>query len=139
VGRLVGCVTTAAAFSLLLTTSNLSGKGQLPTFRSGIDIVRLDVSVLDKDRRPVRGLSPADFAITVDGVVQPIVAFDAVALPPREIPTAPWMLDVGPDVRTNALGEPRLFVIIMDDATTPTDPLMVNNAKKIARTAPTSA
>src|SRR5438067_1831416 len=99
----------------------------------GVDIVRLDVSVLDKDRRPVRGLTAADFAITVDGVPQPIVAFDAVVLPPRETPTAPWMRDVAPDVKTNALSEPRLFTIIMDDAQTPFDPYMVNNARTIAR------
>jgi hypothetical protein len=28
---------------------------QLPSFRSGIDVVRLDASVLDKDRRPGEG------------------------------------------------------------------------------------
>lgn len=106
---------------------------QLPAFRSGVDVVRLDVSVLDKDRRPVRGLTQADFTITVDGAPQPIVAFDAVVMPPREVPTAPWMRDVAPDVKTNALGEPRLFVIIMDDAQTPLDPYMTGNATAIAR------
>ena len=106
---------------------------QLPTFRSAIDVVRLDVSVLDKDRRPVRDLVAADFAISVDGAVQPIVAFEAVVMPPREEPTAPWMRDVAPDVKTNALGEPRLFVIIMDDVLTPPDPYMVSSAKTIAR------
>ncbi len=106
---------------------------QLPTFRSAIDVVRLDVSVLDKDRRPVRDLVASDFAITVDGEVQPIVSFEAVVMPPREEPTAPWMRDVAPDVKTNALGEPRLFVIIMDDAQTPFDPYMASSAKKLAR------
>ena len=105
---------------------------RLPSFRSGIDVVRLDVSVLDKTRRPLLDLTAADFTITVDGIVQPIVGFDAVVLPPREPPTAAWMRDVAPDVTTNALGEPRLFVILMDDATTPTDPFMVATAKKIA-------
>ena len=103
---------------------------QPPAFRSAIDVVRLDVSVLDKDRRPVRDLVASDFAITVDGAVQPIVAFEAVVMPPREEPTAPWMRDVAPDVKTNALGEPRLFVIIMDDVQTPLDPYMANSAKK---------
>jgi VWFA-related protein len=130
VARLVSSITTAAAISLL--AQQQAQTPQVPPFRSGIDIVRLDVSVLDKDRKPVRDLKAEDFAITVDGAVQPIVAFDAIVLPPREIPTAPWMTGVAPDVRTNALGEPRLFVIIMDDATTPTDPDMVATAKKIA-------
>ena len=42
------------------------------------------------------------------------------------------MREVASDVRNNALGEPRLFVILMDDATTPTDPGMVATAKKVA-------
>ena len=130
--RLVGCITTAAALSLL-TQQPPPGPRQPPAFRSGIDVVRLDVSVLDGDRRPVRDLVASDFNVTVDGAVQPIVAFEAVVMPPRDEPTAPWMRDVAPDVKTNALGEPRLFVIIMDDAQTPPEAYMVDNAKKIAR------
>jgi VWFA-related protein len=105
---------------------------QLPSFRSGIDVVRLDVTVLDKDRRPVRNLTREDITILVDGQAQPIVSFELVAMAPVEAPTAPWMREVASDVRTNALGEPRLFVILMDDATTPTDPYMVATAKKVA-------
>ena len=105
----------------------------LPSFRSGIDVVRLDVSVLDKDRRPVRDLTAEDFTITVDGTPQPIVGFEAIVLPLPEPPTAAWMRDVAPDLRTNALSEPRLFVIVMDDVQTPFEPYMVNSAKQIAR------
>jgi VWFA-related protein len=105
----------------------------LPSFRSRIDVVRLDVSVLDKDRRPVRDLTAEDFTITVDGTPQAIVGFEAIVLPPPEPPTAAWMRDVAPDLKTNALSEPRLFVIVMDDVQTPFDPYMVNSAKQIAR------
>src|SRR6187551_1856152 len=34
-----------------------------PEFRAGTDIVTLDVVVLDKDRKPVRGLTVADFVV----------------------------------------------------------------------------
>lgn len=104
-----------------------------PTFRSGTEVVRLDVAVTDKDRRPIRGLTPDDFEILVDGVRQPIVSFSAVEIPPSEPPTAEWMTTVPPDVRANLLGEPRLFVIVMDDAMTPADPYAIQNAKTIAR------
>src|SRR5204862_1031847 len=60
------------------------------TFRSGIDIVRLDVSVLDKERMPVRGLTAADFTVLEDGKPQPIVAFDAVDVPDRVRTGAAW-------------------------------------------------
>jgi VWFA-related protein len=105
---------------------------QPPSFRSGIEVVRLNVSILDKDRRPIRNLTREDITILVDGQPQPIVSFEPVALPRVETPTAAWMRDIAPDVRNNALGEPRLFVILMDDATTPTDPGMVATAKKVA-------
>ena len=58
-----------------------AGRAQQPppqpqaTFQSGVDVVQVDVSVLDKDRRPVRGLTPEDFTILEDGKPRPIVAF----------------------------------------------------------------
>jgi hypothetical protein len=42
---------------------------QLPRFRSGVDVVTLDITVLDRDRRPVRGLR-ADFTVLDDGTPQ---------------------------------------------------------------------
>lgn len=124
--RGVGGVTAAVALSLLAQQT------ERPTFRSGIDVVRLDVTVLDSQRRPVRHLGKERFTILVGDEPQPIVSFEEVLVPPPEAPTAAWMRDVAPDVRSNALGEPRLFVILMDDATTPTDPQMVNTGKQIA-------
>src|SRR5688500_18874542 len=105
---------------------------QPPAFRSRVDIVRLDVSVLDKDRRPVRDLTRDDITILVDGQPQPMVSSEPVACRTVEPPTAPWMRDVAPGGRNNALGEPRLFVLLMDDATTPADPAMLATARKIA-------
>ena len=125
----------AAVALAALGTAGLLAQTQQPpaTFRSGIDVVKVDVSVLDKDRRPIHGLTAADFTVVVDGAPQPIVAFEEVVLPPRPVPTAAWMRDVAPDVKTNALGEPRLFLIVMDDMRTPMDSYMVNSAKSVAR------
>ncbi len=104
-----------------------------PVFRAGVDVVRIDVSVLDKDRRPVRDLTANDVTILVDGVPQPVVAFVPVVHPPRESPTADWMRDVTSDVRANGPDEPRLFVIVMDDFNTPPTPYAVETGKAIAR------
>jgi VWFA-related protein len=38
-----------------------------PTFRSGVDLIRLDVSVVDKSGSPVPDLRPEDFSVRVDG------------------------------------------------------------------------
>ena len=38
-----------------------------PAFRSGVDLVQVDVSVLDRDRQPVMGLTAAEFTVREDG------------------------------------------------------------------------
>ena len=38
-------------------------QAQQPVFRSSIDLVHLDVSVLDRDRKPVRGPTEKDFTV----------------------------------------------------------------------------
>ena len=89
-----------------------------PTFRAAVDIVHLDVSVLDRNRRPVRGLTPADFTVLDNGTPQRISVFSAVDIPDAVPPSAPWMRDVAPDVGTNdAVQDRRLFLIVIDDAT----------------------
>jgi hypothetical protein len=40
---------------------------QQPTFRTGVDLLRMDVSVVDREGRPVGDLRPDDFLVTVDG------------------------------------------------------------------------
>lgn len=87
---------------------------QLPTFRTGVDAVQIDVSVLDKDRRPVRGLAAADFTVLEDGKPREIVAFSAVELPALPS-TPPARADtVPPDVTRNDLPDGRLVVILLD-------------------------
>jgi VWFA-related protein len=103
---------------------------QLPrTFQSGVDVVEVDVSVLDKDRRPVRGLAPPNFTILEDGKPRPIVAFSAVDLPERDASSAraSWVRDVSPDVVTNAIRpEGRLVVIMLDWSIRFEDHLLAN-------------
>src|SRR5688572_33477049 len=85
------------------------------TFRIGVDVVRLDVSVLDRNRQPIRGLRTEDFTVLEDGRPQPIVAFGAVEIPSLPRAAADWMRRVGSDVATNQLDLRRIVVIIMDD------------------------
>ena len=104
-----------------------------PTFRASVEVVHLDVSVLDQQRRPVRGLKPEDFTILEDGKPQAIAVFQPVDIPDPEPPTTAWMRDVAPDVKSNTeVQERRLFLLILDDSTVQT-PRAVNNAKDIAR------
>ena len=106
---------------------------QPPRFRTGVDIVRLDVSVLDRSRRPVRGLTAGDFTVLVDDEPQNVVVLSEIEAAPPEKPTAAWMRDVAPDVTTNAVHDPRLFLIIMDDVLVPFEPATMQRSKEIAR------
>jgi VWFA-related protein len=49
-----------------------------PRFRGGVDLVEADAVVLDKDGHPVPGLTPADFALSVDGQPRPIESVDYI-------------------------------------------------------------
>ena len=104
-----------------------------PTFRTDVELVRLGATVLDENRRPVRGLTANDFAILVDKAPQPIRSFAEVVAPEPAQSTAKWMDAVAPDVRTNTLVDPRLWVLILDDGNMPAVPFMLQTGKAIAR------
>jgi VWFA-related protein len=54
---------------------------QQPVFRAGVDVVRIDVSVMN-GLNPVAGLKPENFVVTDNGVAQPVdsVSLDTVPL-----------------------------------------------------------
>ena len=49
-----------------LAVGRLLGQ-QAPTFRAGVEMVVIDVTVVDKDGRPVRNLTPSEFSVSIDG------------------------------------------------------------------------
>jgi VWFA-related protein len=89
-----------------------------PTFRSTADVVHVEASVLDRDRRPVRGLTAADFTVLEDGRERPVVVFAPVELPaagPAAAVAARWVRDAPRDVVDNRGADSgRLVVIVFD-------------------------
>jgi VWFA-related protein len=85
-----------------------------PVFKTGVDLVAVDVSVIDGDGRPVRGLDAADFRVTVEGKPRRIVSVQYVSqgLQPDARPLAEPDL---PRFSTNE-GETggRLVMIVVD-------------------------
>lgn len=129
---LVGAVFVAAA--VVAATSLAAQQPQVPTFRSSVEVVRLDVTVLDKNRRPIRDLKQEDFTVLVDGVEQPLVAFEPIVVAPVDHTLAPWTREVAADVRDNQVGEPRIFIIVLDDVSAPFEDLwMLRTGREIAR------
>ena len=93
----------AAAFGASL--AGVALLAQAPTFRAGVDVVQLDVSVIDKNRVPVRGLSAGDFRVSENGDTEPVVDVAEVNLPGPESAGAAWLHLVQPDVDTNSLAD----------------------------------
>ena len=91
-----------------------------PTFRSGVQLIDVDVVVTDKDGMPVRNLTRDDFEIIEDGKVQDIRTFTAIDLPvetPNQL-AARRARDVEPDVVTNTTPEGRTYVLLLNGSST---------------------
>jgi len=130
---LAACLLALVTPFARLTVSMEPAQQQAPVFRSRIDLVELDASVLDKDRRPVRGLTKADFTVFEDGKPQEIAVFEAINVPDPEPSPVEWMRDVTPDVTTNEVRPTRLWVVAIDDALIPSEPWTIQATKKIVR------
>ena len=112
--------------------------GQQPVFRTGADVIRLDVSVLDRKRQPIRGLIAADFTVVEDGKPQRVVAVSEIASSENDPAPSAWMRHVVPTVAANDLsdriGDGRIVAIIMDDANVPWDSIdLIRAARGVGR------
>jgi Ca-activated chloride channel homolog len=72
-------IRVVAALALLCSTTVIATQ---PTFSARVDGIRVDVLVTDSSRRPVRGLTAADFVIRDNGVPQEVdvVSFGETSL-----------------------------------------------------------
>jgi VWFA-related protein len=106
-----------AAALILATVAGAHGTGQdpqqapRPTFRSSVDLVPVDVSVLDRTGRPVSDLSAEDFTLEVDGKPRRIASAQFIAVE-RAIESAPPK-PVEYDSNQNTAGG-RLFLLVVD-------------------------
>jgi len=88
-------------------------------FRSAIDLVEVDVTVLDRNGRPVTGLTPADFEIRERGVRQRIDTIYLVTTDPAltgaNAPAAGAtpLPPIVPGIAARAL-PPRVFIFVFD-------------------------
>ena len=103
-----------------------------PTFRAVAEAVVLDVSVLDRNRQPVGGLTAADFTILEDGRPQEVRTFKEIdtgstARPPEPV----WSAAHPPDVRRNDEFRDHSVVVIVLDGSTPMAAEDVLRAKEV--------
>ena len=107
-----------AAIIFALASAIAGQTPQPPAFRSGVELVQVDVVVVDKDGKHVRGLKAADFAVLDREKPQTIATFEEVSheRPPEATPvpllTRPARLDVG---NNQTARSDRLVVMVVDD------------------------
>lgn len=96
----------------LIAAAILVSAVQQPTFRTRVDLIRLDVRVMDKAGLPVRGLRPDDFVVTVDGKPRKVTFaqfYGPDDVPPQQGAEAPVV------VGTNTTSTPgRVVVVVID-------------------------
>jgi VWFA-related protein len=91
---------------------------QQPVFRGGINVVRVDVIVTDRDAEPVLDLKQSDFEVLEDGEPQEIEQFTAIKVDGNPAPgePAPREIRTRDDEEQEAAREDvRIFAILLDD------------------------
>jgi len=131
VGRRVSRLTTIAALWILAAAALLAraaptGGGrqdpqpppQQPVFRVGVELVRVDVSVMGRDGRPVADLQASDFQILEDDVPQKVETVQFLRLDGQPVPGS----DISLPIRSRehaeaeaARDDVRIFAIFLDD------------------------
>ncbi len=113
--RLTWSTLWVIAASAVLSAQTLQ---QRPTFRAGVDLIEVDVTVVDGDSYPITDLEASDFSVTVDGDSRRVVQAQFVSLRPpaeAEIAFPPAAEDVFSSSNTDQTPG-RLVVIAVDEA-----------------------
>jgi len=79
--RLTGLGVSVIALSAALVAQTPQ---QRPTFRSGVDLIEVDVTVVDGDSYPITDLEASDFSVTVDGEPRRVAQAQYISLGPPE-------------------------------------------------------
>jgi VWFA-related protein len=100
----------AAAASVVVSAASQ------PVFRSGTDLVRFDLRVIDASGRPVTDLRPDELEIIENGQPLPILLFQHLSEPPDQYAEAA-LRSVSAEVSSNR-GAPHghLYVVVFDQA-----------------------
>src|SRR6476619_3447073 len=80
-----------------------AGQTQGPTFRSNVDLITVDLTVVDRDGAPISGLSTSDMTVLVDDT-------------PRRVASLIWLPPFGAP-GGSALSASRSMIFIVDPAT----------------------
>lgn len=91
---------------------------QIPTFRSGVGVVRVDVTVMGRNDEPVADLTAEDFEVREDGVAQTVEWIQFIRVTGAATPGDPTSLAIRSREHAEqeaAREDVRLLVIFLDD------------------------
>jgi VWFA-related protein len=101
---------TVIGAAVLAGGVTLAAQSSQPVFRSGVELVTIDVVATSTDGKPVHGLKAEDFELSEDGLPQPIRTFQFIdASQPDDGSVMP------PGVVSNATEPGGLFAIVIDE------------------------
>ena len=132
--RVAPLVILAAMVSLAAAADRSAGQ-QAPPFRSGVEVVLIDVSVIDKTGTPVAELGPNEFTVVVDGVARRIVSAQFINHHATQTPPTPAPLAT--DVAAGIAAEPAaaapirgrdVLIVIDEDSLETGDGLLAKRA-----------
>ena len=81
-----------------------------PTFRSGVELVTIDVVATDRSGKPVHNLKASDFELFEDGKSQPIKTFQFI-----DASVAPTEAILPPGIVTNDVEPGGIFALVLDE------------------------
>jgi VWFA-related protein len=97
----VGCILAPALGAV---------EGQQPTFRSGVELVTIDVVATDRSGNPVHNLKVEDFELLEDGTSQPIRTLRFI-----DTSVAPLEATLPPGIVTNDVDPGGIFAVVVDE------------------------
>ena len=101
---------------LLLFVAALALQAQQPTFKSGVDLVAVDVHVVDRQGRPVTDLKPGDFEVEIAGdrrkvASAELISYDTATAAPAVTATP----DTAPPTTAETPRPRRMFILAVDE------------------------
>ena len=112
-----GLAPFASAIAVLPAPLSAQGAPGPPVFATGVEVVAVDLSVVDRDGRPMRGLGPGDFTLKVGGRLRRIVSVQFVSEGVEEATEGPEAPPEPPssEYSTNEHARPgRLILVAVD-------------------------
>jgi VWFA-related protein len=100
----------AAAWICLSTAQE-----QKPAFKTGVELVPVDVQVVDRDGRPISGLKAEDFEVTIDGRKRPVVSVELLQYASAGSASSGGTAPVAAVAGASGTPSRRLYVIGVDE------------------------